>query len=33
LRVVIALLGDAAPEAPGWARTVRVPGGPYEAGQ
>lgn len=30
MRVVIALLGDAAPEAPGWARTVRVPGGPYE---
>jgi predicted metal-dependent peptidase len=32
MRVVIALLGDAAPEAPGWARTVRVPGGPYGPG-
>jgi predicted metal-dependent peptidase len=24
-RVVVALLGDAAPDAPGWARAVRVP--------
>jgi predicted metal-dependent peptidase len=32
MRVVIALLGDTAPEAPGWARTVRVPAGPYEPG-
>jgi predicted metal-dependent peptidase len=32
MRVVIALLGDAAPEAPGWARTVRVPGGSDDPG-
>lgn len=25
IRVVVGLLGDEAPEAPGWARTVRVP--------
>ena len=25
MRVVVALLGDAAPDAPVWARTVRVP--------
>ncbi len=27
IRVIIALLGEAAPEAPGWARAVRVPAG------
>jgi predicted metal-dependent peptidase len=28
IRVVVGLLGDEAPEAPGWARTVRVPSAP-----
>ena len=28
IRVVVGLLGDAAPEAPAWARTVRVPSAP-----
>jgi hypothetical protein len=28
VRVVVGLLGDAAPDAPGWARTVRVPSAP-----
>jgi hypothetical protein len=27
-RVVAGLLGEGAPEAPGWARTVRIPGLP-----
>jgi hypothetical protein len=27
MRVVVGLLGDEAPEAPGWARAVRVPTG------
>jgi hypothetical protein len=27
MRVVVGLLGDDAPEAPAWARSVRVPSG------
>ena len=27
MRVVVGLLGDDAPDAPGWARAVRVPAG------
>jgi predicted metal-dependent peptidase len=27
MRVVIGLLGDRAPDAPGWAHAVRIPGG------
>ncbi len=28
IRVIVALLGEAAPDGPGWARAVRVPAGP-----